>query len=770
MKVSLTWPPIAALLGAILLAALFWWPLLWGGGFVGGDVYSYYLPQKVVYAEHLRHATWPLWNAFAGHGYPIVGESQTGAFYPPNALFYSLIGINAAYNANHLLHYLLAFVFTWLYARAIGLGLWSSCLAGLTFVYGWFPSRCCWEWAIIGGAWMPAAFWCVERFLVTLRGRFLIGLTAVLSLQLLAGHFNLAFLTILALVPYIALRVFFAEPIAAGASFRSRVRRVCFPLAAVVCAFGVAAVQLAPTWELKQVSQREAPGTHHRLEQGSIPAWYLSQASLPWHWYSVTTDRDAALRASEAELGAPTNQVEAQLYFGLIPLILAIAEIVSAIRTRDRLSMIWIVLAIVALLYTPGWLLVVTRHLPGFNFFQDPGRYGVITTLGVAVLAGKSLDRLRATGALWLGLALLLGCVAALGTALILTSQAEGLAASSEAGYSSPFVLGSLTISSGFVSVLMLVALIALALAVAAPHLRRETDKASAAAISRAVFTVCALGITALDLWLVSRVVTYSEMIADPPINHLMESPLRKILASSGGTARVFAPYPNLGTVLEAAATPVYLTFGPAAYDDPKLTMPPDADPDASAEVKSETLGRQIDWLRRAGVTHILSVDSPERMRFPARLIWKGFDPLFNPAMARYREPFYLYELVGGRGRIAWEQPQPGQSAKISEFRSDRVSAETESTSGGRLVLTDLMYPGWQVTVDGERAEPSTIDGMFRGVEVPAGTHSVVWSYHPRSLYWGLAITLGTLVLLAALAHVRYWHPRRLAFLDPALP
>jgi hypothetical protein len=756
----------AAAFAAIALAALFWWPLLSGGGFVGGDVYSYYLPQKVVYAEHLRHAELPLWNERAGHGYPIVGESQTGAFYPLNALFYRLVAINSAYNGNHLLHYVLAFVFTWLYARAIGLSPWSSGLTGLVFVYAWFPSRCCWEWAIVGGAWMPAAFWCAEQFLNTLRGRFLLGVTAVLTVQLLAGHFNLAFLTILALVPYVVLRGLFAGPSARQASTRARGARVWLPLAAVACSFGMAAVQLAPTWELKQLSQREAPGPSHRLEQGSIPFWYWSQAVRPWYWYSVATDRDAALRVSEAELGAPTNQVEAQLYFGLIPLVLALAEIFPAIRTRDRVSLIWIALAVSALVYTPGWLLGVTRHLPGFDFFQDPGRYGVIVTLGVAVLAGKSLDRLRSSGALWLALTLLIGFVGAMWTALTLTSQAEDLVTSSN--YFNPFVLGRITISSGFVSGLMLVGLIALLLAIFAPYFRRTPARSQTPELGRIVFTVCALVVTALDLWLVSRVVTYSVIVADPPINHLPESPVRKILAERGGTARVYAPFPNLGTVLDAAATPVYLTFGPAAYDDPQLKMPPDAAADASPAVKTETLRKQIDWLRRAGVTHALSVHAPDEMKLPGRLVWSGFDPLFNPAMARYGEPLYLYELDGGRGRIAWEHPDAQRSAKITEFRSDRVTAQTNSTAAGRLILTDLMYPGWQVTLDGKPAEALTVEGMFRGIDVPAGDHTVVWSYHPASLYWGLAVSVGTFVLLAALAHVRYWHPQRLAFLDPA--
>jgi hypothetical protein len=747
---------VAVTLAAIALAAFFWWPLLGGGGFIGGDVYSYYLPQKVVYAERLRDAELPLWNDRAGHGYPIIGESQTGAFYPFNALHYRLFSVNAAYNGNHLLHYVLAFVFTWMYARAIGLSVWSSALSAMAFVYAWFPSRCCWEWAILGGAWMPAAFWCVEEFLHTSRGRFLIGLTIVLSLQLLAGHFNLAFLTILALVPYAAVRVFFSGAGGPQASFRARALRVVLPLAAVACAFGVAAAQLAPTWELKQVSQRVAPGPDHRLEQGSIPFWYWSQAVRPWYWYSVATDRDAALRASEATLGAPTNQVEAQLYFGLIPLILALAEICSAIRTRDRVSLIWIALAVLFLLYTPGWFLGVTRHLPGFDFFQDPGRYGVITTLGVAVLAGKSLDRLRSTGALWLSLAMLFGFVGAMWTALTLTSQAEDLAAST--GAFDPFVLGSLTISSEFVSGLMVVGLVTLVLAIICQYLSRTPERRQLATIGRGVFTICALAVTALDLWLVSRVVTYSRMVADPPINHLHDSPARKLLAERGGTARVYAPYANLGTLLDAAATPVYLTFGPAAYGDPKLTMP-------SGDA---TKGQQVDWMRRAGVTHVLSFESPEHLGYPARLIWSGFDPLLNPAMGRYNEPFYLSELEGSRGRISWEHPDAERSAKITEFRSNRVAVQTESKSAGRLILTDLMYPGWQVTLDGTPADALTVDGMFRGVDVPAGTHSVVWSYHPRSFYWGLAISVMTVLLLAALAHVWYWHPQRLAFLDPA--
>ena len=152
---------VAWLLG-IALAGVFWWPLVTGGGFVGGDIYSYYFPQKVFYAEQLQRGLSPFWNDRVGHGYPMLAESQVGVFYPPHLALYSWLDVNTAYSLSHLLHYVLAFVFTVAYARKFGVARSGACLAAVVYVYGWFPCRSCWEWAIIGGTWLPAALWSVE--------------------------------------------------------------------------------------------------------------------------------------------------------------------------------------------------------------------------------------------------------------------------------------------------------------------------------------------------------------------------------------------------------------------------------------------------------------------------------------------------------------------------------------------------------------------------------------------------------------------------------
>jgi len=741
---------------AIGLAALFWWPLFCGGGLVGGDIYSYYLPQKVVYADLLARGQMPLWNDRVGHGYPIVGESQTGAFSPFSLTFYSLLSVNDAYNVNHLAHYFLAFLFTWLYARSIGLSRWASGLCGLIYVYGWFPPRCCWEWAIVGGTWLPAALWCSERFFATRLWRYAFGLSGALTLQLLAGHFNLAFLTDLTLMAYLPLRLFFARGDLPEAT-RSR-SSVCLAVCVVAVAgsFALSAAQIAPSWELKTLSQRETPGPNHRLAQGSIPLGYWSQMICPWHWYALDMNRDAALAEWQSVLGAPTNQVEAHLYFGLVPLALALGAIVLSISTKDRVAWIWAGLGTVALFYTTGWFLGVTRFVPGFSFFQDPGRYGVITTLAVAVLSGKGLDRLRATGSVWLGLGVLVAFAGTMWTALKLTAQALTLA--EQTGTPSRFTLGGFAVSDGLMTTVSLVGVVAIIVSLLSQYLARGTHRGLAADFGRRTLTACVLCASTIDLWLVSRVVSYSQMVDDPPIRYLSKSPVRALLSRTGGKSRVLAPGANLPSVLGAASTPVYLTFGPAAYVDPKLTMP------------ESPVSKKIEWLRRAGVTHVLSFEPLDLAEWPARKLWQGMDPLLNRAWARYAEPLYLYELGGSRGRIAWEKPERDTSAEITELGSSRVVAEASSPAGGRLIFTDLMYPGWTVSLDGKPAEARTFEGMFRAVDVPAGRHTVIWSYRPRAVYWGLIGSGITFLLLAAVAHVRYWHPRRLNFLDEARP
>ncbi len=76
------------------------------------------------------------------------------------------------------------------------------------------------------------------------------------------------------------------------------------------------------------------------------------------------------------------------------------------------------------------------------------------------------------------------------------------------------------------------------------------------------------------------------------------------------------------------------------------------------------------------------------------------------------------------------------------------------------------MSPGWKVTIDGRPAKATKQEELFRGVEIPAGEHRIVWSYEPVSFKIGIWISAFTLLFLAGVAHIRFWHPGKLTWFD----
>jgi len=261
---------------------------------------------------------------------------------------------------------------------------------------------------------------------------------------------------------------------------------------------------------------------------------------------------------------------------------------------------------------------------------------------------------------------------------------------------------------------------------------------------------------TTADLFIVSGLVTYAYLVENPPIKMLAESPVRRFLNGQSQPVRIFSEAKNLPSLLGVATFPVYLGFGPAQYFDPRFMLP------QPWPFDEPPTGEQLDWFHRGGVTHFLSFRSFDPNPWSARLVWVGSDPFLNSALARpYEASFYLYELDGGRGRVAFDEAQADQAARIGEYRANRVEVETESPAAGRLILTDLAWPGWNLAVDGARAEPVVVEGMFRGVDLSSGKHTVVWTYRPAALYWGAGISVTSIVILLAIAHVRYWHPSK---------
>jgi hypothetical protein len=90
--------------------------------------------------------------------------------------------------------------------------------------------------------------------------------------------------------------------------------------------------------------------------------------------------------------------------------------------------------------------------------------------------------------------------------------------------------------------------------------------------------------------------------------------------------------------------------------------------------------------------------------------------------------------------------------ATVREYLPNRITLEVESGPAGYLVLTDVWFPGWTCSVDGQSVPVHRANFLFRGVALPEGARQVVFSFAPASLAWGTAISLWSLVAVIGLS------------------
>jgi hypothetical protein len=105
----------------------------------------------------------------------------------------------------------------------------------------------------------------------------------------------------------------------------------------------------------------------------------------------------------------------------------------------------------------------------------------------------------------------------------------------------------------------------------------------------------------------------------------------------------------------------------------------------------------------------------------------------------------------------------PDQAA-VTEYQPDYLAVTVKASANGFLVLSDVYADGWKATVDGKEARIYRANGALRGVAVPAGEHTVQFTYAPAALKLGLAITGVTglgMIAVFALALIGLWFDYR---------
>lgn len=87
----------------------------------------------------------------------------------------------------------------------------------------------------------------------------------------------------------------------------------------------------------------------------------------------------------------------------------------------------------------------------------------------------------------------------------------------------------------------------------------------------------------------------------------------------------------------------------------------------------------------------------------------------------------------------------------LKSYEPNHLTYEANSSKGGVLVFSEIYYPGWTATVDGQKAELGRVNYILRALQVKPGKHEVVLDFHPASIRTTETVAYCSYGLLAVL-------------------
>ena len=115
----------------------------------------------------------------------------------------------------------------------------------------------------------------------------------------------------------------------------------------------------------------------------------------------------------------------------------------------------------------------------------------------------------------------------------------------------------------------------------------------------------------------------------------------------------------------------------------------------------------------------------------------------------------FSFLRAGGEGTV-----------KMTAYTANEAKYEVNSEKGGLVVFSEVYYPGWTATIDGQPTEVGRANYVLRAINVPAGNHEVIFRFDPQSVRTTETIAyvaLGVLALLIVAAIALHFRRQRKA-------
>jgi O-antigen/teichoic acid export membrane protein len=403
-------------------------------------------PWKKFILESIQARELPLWNPYQFAGLPFLAAGQHSALYPFSVISY-VLPLARAYGVFTISQFFLAGVLAYLFLRVLGLRRLSALFGAVVYELSLFMVvSVVFPMIVAGAAWLPLILTAVElvvRQQPALGGRpatlpWLVLGAGALGVQILAGHVEITYYTLLVTAGYAAWRLAGTLAGLRGRPASERLgglRRLASRgvVLLALAGFGLAlgAVQLVPLYEVVQRNFRSGSASFDQIIDWSYRWRHILHFFVPnffgnsshhgyfdlftWQWTEATVN--ALGQPIDTIAWGIKNSVEGGAYLGLLTLLLCLIAVVRGVfgslsrGTRNATAsalpittyqlpltqlLFFTALGLAALAFIfPTRLYALIFWLPGIDQLHSPFRWVWPLTLCAAVLSACGVEILR---------------------------------------------------------------------------------------------------------------------------------------------------------------------------------------------------------------------------------------------------------------------------------------------------------------------------------------------------------------------------------------
>src|SRR3989339_297569 len=772
--------------GFILFIFFVWFfrEIFQGYLFYFSDLTYYFYPYRHYLVESVKSGYFPLWNPYIFAGYPFFATLQTWTLYPITVLFYFL-PFDFAFNLSIIIHYPLAFLFTYLLCREFKMSRWASLISGFVFAFsGFLLSVLHMPTTLAPAAWLPLLIIFIRRAFL-LKDFFNCSRNTIfsaffLTLMFLGGEPTVLLATVLFVFFYICYDGFVRKKPDFLRNF------LILSSAGIIFVF-LASVQLCPFLEFIFNSVRSRGVSFEEATAWSLGPHKLLSFLVPYLFHLDI-------------FSFSTLEWAKSFYLGIVPIILMICSFIF-VKNKRFLFIALIVSFLLAFGSRTPFFWFFYKFVPFFGFIRYPQKFILISTFLISLLAGFGFDGLcdeiKKNGSRFLNnfLKFFFVVIVLLFVLFIILFSQQNIAEfitrrllfeelAQINSINVDFVYQRNIINFGFQCLLLTLVWMLI-------RFSAQTGKIT-------ILKITIMFLLVVDVFSAN----YKSNFSIKDKYYYLKAPVMEIVKKDKDLfrvgvspklrrAKIFWTYNeiidfkegvvelrNILTENQNMLYKVSLLDGYESITDPYIIdmqeainrLNPKKDQFADIDLLNllnfkylltdqgfNIRGYKLifrDKMKLRGKDIFLFENSnyfPRVMALPrCKIIKKEENVLKYISSPRYfgRREVVLEEKIPGFDFSKNKINQASYDVKLEKYSAGEVKIAVSLKQPGILLLTDRFYPGWKVYVNGKEEKIYKADYMFRAVPLKKGKYTVAFSYEPLSFKIGFYVSLLTSICL----------------------